>query len=70
MIENKNGLQTITCDKCGTSDSQTEDIAGLCFYRSGWSLKSNAKKYKHLCFKCQPAKQKKITKWSFNNHRI
>lgn len=53
----ENGTCTITCDKCGKTDTANESGAGDYFYSMGWVLK-DGRKYKHLCIDCLPAKYK------------
>lgn len=65
--ENKDGKQTITCDKCGRSQSFSEERAGRLFFNLGWVANFRAKKYVHLCYGCQPKKMQKTTDWARQN---
>lgn len=56
----ENGHCTITCDKCGRSDTAAEKNAGNVFYNLGWGMFPNAKKYIHYCPACIPKKYKKL----------
>ena len=58
----ENGYCKITCDKCGTTDTATENNAGNVFFNLGWGLFPNAKKYQHLCIACIPKKYKNLMK--------
>lgn len=61
MIESNlgTGIVTITCDKCGESQSTNEIDYSKIFYINGWGLNRNAKKYFHLCHSCQSSNPKK-----------
>lgn len=58
MIQTENNTETITCDKCGCSDSQPLPIAGKVFYQKGWTVNPRAKKYIHKCYTCKSKKQR------------
>lgn len=62
MIITNENTTTITCDKCGSSESANEDSYNDVFYNSGWAL-NRGRKYTHLCFSCLPAKYKKAMKF-------
>lgn len=49
----------ITCDKCGHSQTESKDSYNDEFFKSGWGLYPNAKKYIHKCRDCQSAKHRK-----------
>lgn len=53
----ENGICTITCDKCGATDSSLEKAAGEYFYSKGWVLNQNARKYTHRCRHCLTKKE-------------
>lgn len=70
MYEEIGEFVKITCDKCERSEIAESEMAGKSFFLSGWALKNNAKKYKHLCFKCQSKKQKDAHVFIKNKFRI
>jgi hypothetical protein len=59
MIIYKDDKKIIQCDKCGLWSKGRHEIADDKFYREGWSLNPNAKKYKHTCFNCNTIKKRK-----------
>jgi len=58
MIETINEVTTITCDKCGTTQTASKEEYNKVFFQKGWAMNPNAKKYTHLCRNCQTKKQK------------
>ncbi len=54
----------VTCDKCGDLAMAKHEEAGKVFFRQGWVLRPNAKKYIHLCYQCQPKKMGETTDWA------
>lgn len=59
MITKGDKMTTITCDKCGHSESASNMVYNDVFFLSGWGLYMNARKYKHKCRKCQPPKDRR-----------
>lgn len=59
MIVEKDDKITITCDKCGTSQTEPAESSNLAFYEAGWALRSNARKYAHTCINCKPKKKRR-----------
>jgi hypothetical protein len=52
MIKNINMFVKIVCDKCGFSQTELEPESNDKFFKTGWSVNPNAKKYIHKCGKC------------------
>lgn len=65
MVKTENDILTITCDKCGVSESHPTFIAQELFFENGWALFSRAKKYKHKCRRCQTPATRRTMKWAF-----
>ena len=59
----QNGNVTITCDKCGHSQTAKEGEHNDAFMKEGWALYSNARKYKNRCRSCQPPKDRRSHDW-------
>lgn len=59
MIDTNKELVSITCDKCGKTHHSTHQKYNDDFFKSGWVLFPNAKKYHHVCRDCQTKKQRK-----------
>lgn len=72
MLQTANGITTITCDKCGKSDNAKEDISNKSFFLNGWGLNPRAKKYTHLCRRCQTKLQRDSRDFVSNkfNHKM
>ena len=49
----------IICDKCLYSQEANQENYNEVFFESGWCLKSSARKYKHLCRRCQTKNERK-----------
>jgi hypothetical protein len=62
-VNYKDGNVTITCDKCGHSQTEKEGEHNDAFAREGWALYSNARKYKNRCRPCQPPKDRRSHDW-------
>ena len=63
MIETKDDITTITCDKCGhTSVASSTDYNNV-FFSEGWAL-HKGRKYMHLCNKCLSPKSRKAMAWA------
>lgn len=60
--ETKDGMCTITCDKCNKSNTTREENAGEVFYNMGYVL-NKGRKYMHLCFDCLPKKRKQANEF-------
>lgn len=58
MINKKDGLVTIKCDKCGKEATGSESTYNDVFWAYNWVL-NRGRKYEHLCFDCAPSKRKK-----------
>lgn len=56
MLEHKENVVKITCDKCGKSDEANKDRHNEIFYFLGWALIRGAKELTHLCENCKPKK--------------
>jgi hypothetical protein len=67
MLKTVNKFTIITCDKCGRSDSARKDISNRSFFLNGWGLNPRAKKYTHLCYRCQPKKHRESHEFVVNN---
>lgn len=59
MINQNDQTITIICDKCQSNRSASIKNSNDVFFAEGWVLNRNAKKYFHLCRKCQTKKQRK-----------
>lgn len=53
----KDGVVTITCDKCKAIAVAPEDSYNTSFFLDGWIL-NRGRKYMHLCWGCQTKKQR------------
>jgi hypothetical protein len=60
----QDGNATITCDKCGHSQTEKEGEHNDVFSREGWALYSSARKYKNKCRSCQPPKDRRSHDWA------
>lgn len=58
MIETTDWQTKITCDKCGTTQTEPTIGCGDKFYKNGWVLNSRAKKYFHRCYQCLSKEEK------------
>lgn len=63
-LEYKDGNVTITCDKCGHSQTEKEGQHNEGFFAVGWGLYPRAKKYTHKCRDCMPAKHRRSMDWA------
>lgn len=59
MLTNADDYIIIKCDKCGVTQTENEKISNNEFFKNGWGLFPRAKRYKHLCSKCQSVAQRK-----------
>ena len=63
----------IVCDKCQYEESAEIKLGdtehGKVFFDSGWTANFKAKKYVHICYKCQTKKQKSTTDWIRNKFK-
>lgn len=59
MITKSIETVVITCDKCKSSQTASEKSYNQDFFADGWLL-NRGRKYMHLCFGCQTAKQRKL----------
>lgn len=57
-IVHKDGMTTITCDKCGDCQHAPSGCYNEVFAYAKWAL-NKGRKYEHLCFSCLPAKTRK-----------
>lgn len=62
----QDGNVTITCDKCGHSQTEKDGKHNTAFSEAGWALYSNARKYKNRCRKCQPLKDRRANDWAMD----
>jgi len=58
MITNTDTSCTITCDKCGDTETAPIESYNEQFYNSNWVMSPNAKKYIHRCYNCLSKKEK------------
>lgn len=63
MIDRKDDITTITCDKCGHSQDAPSDKYNEIFFASGWAL-HKGRKYMHLCNSCLSPKSRKAMAWA------
>lgn len=58
MISKSSEAVIITCDKCKSTQTAPKESYNQDFFADGWLL-NRGRKYMHLCFECQTAKQRK-----------
>jgi hypothetical protein len=58
MLRQIENTVTITCDKCGTAKSSTQENYNNDFWNAGFVL-NKGRKYEHLCSNCLPPKKQK-----------
>jgi hypothetical protein len=63
-LEYKDCNVTITCDKCGHSQTEKEGPHNDRFSDAGWGLYPRAKKYIHKCRGCMPPKDRRALDWA------
>lgn len=58
-IEYSDHSATISCDKCGKTETADLFTYNDAFFQSGWGLYPRARKHKHKCRSCQPLSHRK-----------
>ena len=69
MIETKEGIVTITCDKCNKTETSNEANYNQVFWDKGFVLNAG-RKYEHLCYECLPKKKQKAMTFVKNKLRF